>query len=119
MLQSLMHVNHPLFDFPVFKLSGRKLARGGYSKSPRAALAASVVYGEIEMIKPTLRQLAKAFNVSTTYIQKALALSPAERVKMRYGYTKIANIPPSAAELKRAIKRAGIEPTWEAICNQL
>jgi hypothetical protein len=104
---------------PVKNMTGHALARNGYTKSQRAALAAGVACGEIELTKPTLKQLAKLFNVSVSYIGAALALSPMQRAMMRGGCTEIADIPPSKAALKRTIARAGVEPTWNAICEQL
>jgi hypothetical protein len=104
---------------PVKKLTGHTLARNGYSKSQRAAFAASVILGEVELTKPTHIQVAKVFDVSIPYIQKALALSPLERVKMRGGYLVMTELPPAKAELERVVDRAGTEPVWQAICHHL
>jgi hypothetical protein len=98
---------------PPVKMTGHTLARNGYSKSQRAAFAACFVLGELDFIKPTIKQLAKLFNVSVPYIHKALTAS------MRLGIKEIADIPPSTAELKRTINRAGTEPIWKALCDQL
>jgi hypothetical protein len=108
-----------LLNFPVKKLTGHKLARNHYSKSQRAAFAASVILGEVEMTNPTYKQVAKIFNVSIPYIQKALALSPLERVKMRGGYLVMTGLPPATAEVERLVDRAGTEPTWQVICRRL
>jgi hypothetical protein len=64
-------------------------------------------------------QVAKVFDVSIPYIQKALALSPLERVKMRGGYLVMTELPPAKAELERVVDRAGTEPVWQAICHHL
>jgi hypothetical protein len=101
------------------KMTGHKLARNGYSKSQRAAFAAYVVRGELDFTRPTLKQLAKLFNVSVPYIQKALTASDYDLAMVRLGIKEIADIPPSTAELKRTISRAGIEPTWQALCDQI
>jgi hypothetical protein len=106
-------------DFPVKKLTGHTLARNGYSKSQRAAFAASFILGEVEITKPTHIQVAKVFNVSIPYIQKALALSPTARAVMRAGYLDMAGLPPAKAELERVIGRAGNEPAWQVICRRL
>jgi hypothetical protein len=100
-------------------LTGHTLARNGYSKSQRAGFAAGVACGEINYTKPTLKQLAKLFNVSVPYIEKALALSPMERSLLRGGCIEIAGLPPSPAELARTVGRAGIDRVWGALCDQL
>jgi hypothetical protein len=97
------------------KFSGRKLARADYSKSQRAAIAASVLCGE----KPTTKQVARACGVSIAYVLKAKALTPVERAIMCGGFMEIADIPPSRAELKRTVTRAGVDRTWDILCNQL
>jgi hypothetical protein len=109
---------YSILSIPV-KLTGHKLARNHYSKSQRAALAASVILGEVDLTKPTHKQVAKIFSVSIPYIQKASALSPLERAKMRGGYLEMTELPPAKAELERVVDRAGTEPVWQAICHHL
>src|SRR5262245_6317443 len=104
---------------PAKELTGHTLARNGYSKSQRAAFAAGLACGEIKLTNPTLKQLGKLFDVSVAYIGLASALSPMQRAKMRSGFLEIADVPPSKAAIKRTVARAGVEPTWDALCDQL
>jgi hypothetical protein len=104
--------------FPV-KLSGHRLARNPYSPSQLAALAASVILGEVEYFNPTHIQIAKAFGASRAYVQKALTLSPEQRAAMRDGLLDMAAIPPTTSELDRVVGLAGTEPSWQAIVKHL
>jgi hypothetical protein len=106
------------FDF-VVKLTGHKLAHNHYSKSQRAAFAASTILGEVDLTKPTHKQVAKVFDVCIPYIQKALALSPLERAEMRDGNLEMTDLPPPKAELERVIGRAGTDPSWDALCAHM
>jgi hypothetical protein len=105
---------------PVKVMTGLELARNGFSKSQRAAHAASIPSGELILTDLTQKQLAKLFGVSVPYIREALAQSPANRQAMRKGCLKIAGITtPSKSELERTIARAGVEPTWQALLTHM
>jgi hypothetical protein len=110
---------HMDYDNSLVKMTGHKLARNGYTTSQRAAFAASQSCGELNLTNLTKKQLAKVYDVSCANIRKAMTVSAMERARMRSGNMLIADIPPSAAELKRTIARAGTDRVWAEICDLL
>ena len=59
------------------------------SKSQRAALAVAVLRGEATL-RPTLQVVARALQVSTTYIEMALKLPPEQLRQLRRGELTLA-----------------------------
>jgi hypothetical protein len=100
-------------------MTGLIIARNGFSKSQRAALAAAIASGEVSLSELTLKQLAKVCSVSSRYATQAKALSPAERMAMLRGEIDFADLAPGEAELERVIGRAGNESAWQVICRRL
>jgi hypothetical protein len=104
--------NHPR------QLTGYALARNGRSASQRAALAASIILGEIEFIKPTKKQIAALLGASMPYTNQALALDPFERGLVRKGRVTLAQtvkVEPTDLQLHRIVEAAGVDRTWEAL----
>jgi hypothetical protein len=98
------------------QLTGYALARNGRSASQRAALAASIILGEIEFIKPTKKQIAALLGVSVPYTNQALALNPVQRGLVREGYTTLAQYQkPTDGHLHHVIEQAGVDRAWAAI----
>jgi hypothetical protein len=78
-------------------ITGRAIARWGKTKSILAATVAMIVKGERRLEGLTLRQLCRAFGVSSTSVGKALALSPVDRQAMAESWLTLAEI---AAKLR-------------------
>jgi hypothetical protein len=99
------------------QLTGCALARNGRSASQRAALAASIITGEVEFIKPTKKQIAALIGVSVPYTNQALALNPFQRGLVREGYMTLAQYQkePTDLQLHRIVEAAGVERTWGVI----
>jgi hypothetical protein len=57
-----------------FTLSGRELSSPKWTESQRAAFAAMVLHGELELTDVTQAQLRRLFRVSHAYFKRALAL---------------------------------------------
>jgi hypothetical protein len=108
---------YSVVDAPV-NITGITIARNGFTKSQRAALAAAIAHGEVNLSDLTLKQLAKVCGVSVRYAQQARALLAEERASLLSGEVEFADLPPTKTELNRTIARAGTEPTWEALCGQ-
>lgn len=107
-------------NYPV-KLTGHTIARNGYSASQRAALAAMIILGEVEFVKPTHKQIAKLLGVSTVYIDRALKLDPTRREWVADGLLQLTQFQkaPTDTHLDRLVSAAGTERVWGAICKQL
>ncbi len=105
----------------VLSLSGRQLSSGKWTKSQRAALAAMVLHGELELMDVTQAQLCRLFRVSHAYLQRVLALPAEQREDLAHGNLTIAEIPsaPTERKLEETVRAAGVERTWEEICRQL
>jgi hypothetical protein len=99
------------------QLTGHALARKGRSASQRAAFAASLILGELELTKPTKGQIAKLLDVSIPYVERALALSPVERSAVQDGFLTLARFknPPTDLELERVVEAAGVGRTWNVL----
>jgi hypothetical protein len=100
------------------QLTGYALARNGRSASQRAALAASIITGEVEFIKPTKKQIAALIGVSVPYVDQALTLNPFQRGLVRKGYVTLAQtveVEPTDLQLHRIVEAAGVERTWGVI----
>jgi hypothetical protein len=93
------------------------LARGFYSKSQRAAMAAQVVLGEAELTELQISQIAKLAGVSLPYVHRAMALSPTNRNEMRNGRLRMADIlvMPTRRKLEKIIKAAGVARVWDVM----
>jgi hypothetical protein len=105
----------------VLTLTGRQLSSKKRTKSQRAALAAMVLCGEVKLADLTVAQLCALFQVSRSYVKRALSL-PAELLKvMANGDLTIAEMPaiPTDKRLADTVRAAGIERTWDEICRQL
>jgi hypothetical protein len=105
----------------VLTLTGRQLASNKLTKSQRAAFAAMVLSGELELTNITRAQICRLFQVSPGYLQRALALPAALRSKLGHGDLTITEMPPIPTEKKLAdvIRAAGVERAWEEICRQV
>ena len=111
------------------------------SKSQRAVLAVAVIRGEAAL-QPTLRVVSGALNVSITYIEAALKLTPEQLRQVRWGYLKLADFKPavapepvkaemtiddvaswwtSASETERAavVGKIGVTSAWDALAKNL
>jgi hypothetical protein len=104
-----------------FTLTGRQLSSSKWTKSQRAAFAAMVLSGELELTDITQAQLCRLFQVSRGYLNRALALPAKPRTEMAQGGLAIAEVPPEPTEKKLAemVRAAGVERTWEEICRQV
>src|ERR1700722_11865355 len=89
-------------------MTGYRLARNGRSASQRAALAASIILGEIEFIKPTKKQIVALLGASVPYTNQALALNPFQRGLVREGYVTLAQYQkePTDLQLHRIVEAA-------------
>jgi hypothetical protein len=98
-------------------MTGYRLARNGRTASQRAALAASIITGEIDFIKPTKKQIAALLGVSTVYVNQALALNRFQRDFVLNGYATLAQFQkqPTDLQLHRIVEAAGVERTWGVI----
>jgi hypothetical protein len=100
------------------QLTGYALARNGRSASQRAALAASIITGEVKFIKPTKKQIAALIGVSVPYTNQALALDPVQRGLVREGYVTLAQtvkVEPTDLQLHRIVEAAGVTRVWDAL----
>ena len=104
-------------DLCARQLTGYALARKGRSASQRAALAASIILGEVEMTKPTRKQIAKLLGVSIPYVKHAMKLRRAQRAAMQDGWLSLPHFknPPTDLELERTVQAAGVDRTWSVI----
>ena len=105
----------------VLTLSGRQLSSAKWTKSQRAAFAAMVLYGELELTDVTQSQLCRLFRVSHAYLKSALAVPAEQREDMAHGDLTIAEISsePTEKKLAETVRAAGVERAWEEICRQL
>jgi hypothetical protein len=105
----------------VLTLTGRQLSSNKWTKSQRAAFAAMVLSGELQLVDVTQAQLCRLFRVSRGYLQRALALPAALRSEMAQGDLPITEVPPEPTDkqLAEMVRAAGAERTWEEICRQL
>ena len=107
-------------SLPVKLTTGYALARNGRSKSQRAALAAQIIAGEIELVDLTQGQIAKLVGVSRPYITAALELDPMRRRMMARGYLKVSEFQvPTDTALSRAIKAVGVEHAFDVMTADL
>jgi hypothetical protein len=102
---------------PVKTMSGYAVARNHRSASQRAAIAASIIAGEVEFTKPTKKQIAELLHVSVSYVDRALELDPVCRESMREGYLELSDFPniPTDTQLQRTVKAAGVDRTWNVM----
>jgi hypothetical protein len=105
----------------ILTLSGRQLSSKKWTKSQRAAFAAMAVRGEVKLAGLTLAQLCGLFQVSHSYVKRALSLPAELRAGIVHGDLTIAGIPSAPTEKKLAdtVRAAGVERTWDEICRQL
>jgi hypothetical protein len=66
-------------------ITGHDIARGRKSKSQKAAIAAMIILGELNLDNPTKNQIAKLVGVSVSSVGKALSLDVADREAMAQG----------------------------------
>jgi hypothetical protein len=98
------------------QLTGYALARNGRTASQRAALAASIITGEINFTKPTKKQIAALLDVSVPYVNQALTLDRFQRDMVRQGYATLSTFQtPTDTQLHRTVEAAGVERTWNVI----
>ena len=111
------------------------------TKSQKAALGVAVIRGEASL-RPTLGVVAAALDVSVTYIEYALKLSPEQLRLVRQGRLTLADTKPAAtpkprkpavtlddiatwwcsaseAEHAALIGRVGVVSTWDALEKNL
>lgn len=69
----------------LFLITGHNLAHAHRTSSERAAIAAQLVLGEAEMVKPTITQVVPAARVSVPYVHLALHLKPETRALVAMG----------------------------------
>jgi hypothetical protein len=105
----------------VHGLTGRQLSSNKWTKSQRAALAAMVLHGELKLTDITQAHLCRLFQVSRSYLRRALALPAALRSQMAQGDLAITEVPPEPTDKQLAdmVRAAGAERTWDEICRQL
>jgi hypothetical protein len=85
-------------------ITGRNLAHAHRSASERAAIAAQLVLGEAELVKPTITQIVPVAHVSKSYVRFALELTPATRDRVAVG----------EITLSEAAKANGLLSAWLA-----
>jgi hypothetical protein len=98
-------------------VSGHELEQDFFTKSQRAAIAAQLVMGELDLTDLQLSQIARLVGVSRPYVYKAVALSPADRDDMRCGELRMADVPtiPSKRKVEQTVMAAGVARVWDAI----
>jgi hypothetical protein len=110
-----------------------------WSKSRRAAFAVAVLRGEVEL-RPTLHVVAKALDVSVTYVKAERNLSPEQLNQVRKGWVTLTDLKPNlsrkdrpidfdaviawwkaASDSERAavVARVGVTSTWDALASNL
>jgi hypothetical protein len=89
---------------PFFPITGRNLAHAHRDAGERAGIAAQLVLGEAELIRPTITQVAPITHVSVPYVQLALRLKVETRARV------------AAGELSflQAVKANGLLAAWIA-----
>jgi hypothetical protein len=98
------------------QLTGYALARNGRTASQRAALAASIIAGEIDFVKPTKKQIAQLLGVSVVYVSRAEALNRFQRDLVCKGYASLSTFHTlTQSQLERVVEEAGVARTWEAL----
>jgi hypothetical protein len=104
-------------DYAVKQMTGYCLARNGRTASQRAAIAAGIVLGEIELAPLTKKQIALLAGVSVSYVDRAIELSPLHRKLMAKGdFFKIADFQvPTDTQLQRTVKAAGVDRVWDVM----
>jgi hypothetical protein len=83
------------------------------TKSQRAALGVAVMRGEASL-RPTLKVVARALGVSTTYIEQAARLSPEQLRQVRRGELTISETKPAPDAPKPATTLADVVAWWLA-----
>jgi hypothetical protein len=97
-------------------MTGYRLARNGRTASQRAALAASIITGEIDFIQPTKKQIATLLGVSVVYVNQALVLNRFQLALVREGYVTLAQFQkPTDGHLHHVIEQAGVDRAWAVI----
>jgi hypothetical protein len=97
-------------------VTGINLARGHRSPSRRAAVAAQLVLGEIEIIKPTLKQACGMTGANREYARKLLHADHSVRLNVEAGVISITDAFPTDDELLHLAREVGVERLWQAIC---
>jgi hypothetical protein len=87
-----------------FPITGRNIAHVRRDASQRAGIAAQLVLGEIELIKPTVVQTVAIAHISQPYINFALRLSAETRARLAAGELSLAD----------AAKANGLLTAWLA-----
>ena len=87
--------------------TGRNLAHGRRSPSQRAAVAAQLVLGELQLTNPTITQSAGLLDVCVPYVRKALSVNAADLAALAAGEITITQLmqPPLSVLFVR---------TWDA-----
>jgi hypothetical protein len=81
------------------------------TKSQRVALAVAVMRGEANL-RPTLKVVARALEVSATYIEQAARLSPEQLRQVRRGELTLAELKPAPDAPKPATTLADVVAWW-------
>jgi hypothetical protein len=81
------------------------------TKSQRAALGIAVMRGEASLL-PTLQVVARALEVSATYIEQAARLSPEQLRQVRRGELTLADVKPAPETRKPPTTLADVVAWW-------
>ena len=111
-------------------ITGRDLAHSHRTASQRGALAAQLVLEEVEHIKPTMIQAAAVTRTNIPYVQIALRLTPATRVRVAAGEFTLAEaakangllaawIASTAAEKTALGAAVGVDAVWDSVIQPL
>ena len=87
----------------------------GRSSMGRAKIAENFARSWWQLVNLTVSQSAALCRTNPTYLHRLLALTDDERLIVDEGEP----VPPSPAELKRIVERAGVEPTWNTLTSLL
>jgi hypothetical protein len=91
---------HPVISL----ITGRNLAHAHRDAGERAGIAAQLVLGEAELVKPTITQIAPAARVSLPYVHRALRLKVETRARVAAGELALLD----------AVKANGLLTAWIA-----
>lgn len=87
----------------------------GLNAAQRACVVEELATGQLRLQNLTRGQLARLCHVSGATVARVRVLTPGQRARVRLG----SSLPPSSAQLKHTIRKAGVARAWGVIETML